>query len=96
MKDMLMKKLMKSSESAMPEAEKMGKMAALKELIKEMNSLMGSDLEPSGHEMQKVSVMAPNKEDLMKGLEKAESVLSELPGKEGMAADEEEKDEEMC
>jgi hypothetical protein len=98
MKDMLMKKLMKSEGSEMSQPEKMGKMAALKELIQEMNALMGSDFESedesemmpemSEDKMQKVSVMAPDKESLMKGLDKAEDVLEGLPGKEGMSEDE--------
>lgn len=95
MKDMLMKKLMKADE--MPEAEKMGKMAALKELIQEMNALMGSDLDSSEEDMpekmQKVSVMAPDKESLLKGLDKAEDVLEGEHGLDGMKKDSEEEDE---
>lgn len=99
MKDMLMKKLMKSSEAQMPEAEKMGKMQALKELIAEMNSLMGGELDQPVEEMpvHKVSVMAPDKSSLMHGLEKAEDVLEGMPGKDGMPSiEEEESEDEMC
>lgn len=95
MKDMLMKKLMKSEESEMSAPEKMGKMAALKQLIEEMNALIANDMEGESSsdkmpsEMQKVSVIAPDKESLMKGLDKAEDVLEDLPGKEGMDSEDE-------
>lgn len=99
MKDMLMKKLMKSEESAMPKSEKMGKMAALKELISEMNALMGGDLENPVDEMQKVTVAAPDKESLMQGLDKAEDVLEEMPmdgfGKDAAAQEVEDDEEDM-
>lgn len=99
MKDMLMKKLMKSEASEMPKSEKMGKMAALKELIQEMSALMGSDLENPMEEMQKVTVAAPDKESLMKGLDKAEDVLEEMPmdgfGKDAAAQEVEDEEEDM-
>ena len=83
MKDMLMKKLMQAE--AMPKQEKSGKLAALKELIKQMDEIMSSDMDSpmedsSMPEMQKVSIMAPDKEGLKQGLEKAEDILEgEMP-----------------
>lgn len=101
MKDLLMKKLMQAE--AMPKQEKSGKLAALKELIKQMDEIMASDMESPeddghAHEMQKVSVMAPDKEGLKKGLEKAEDVLADHKLGMDLAphSDEEElEDEEM-
>lgn len=99
MKDMLMKKLMKAGESEMPEPEKLGKMEALKQLIAEMNELMGNDMDsedeskPFSPQMQEVTVAAPDKKSLMKGLDKAEDVLEGMPGKDGMSmADDSDED----
>lgn len=101
MKDMLMKKLMKAGNMEMPEPEKMGKMEALKQLIAEMNQLMGNDMEsedeskPFSPQMQEVTVAAPDKHSLMKGLDKAEDVLEGMPGKDGMSMADDDSDEEM-
>lgn len=94
MKDMLMKKLMKADE--MQPTEKMGKLAALKDLIREMDAIMSGDLEQPEEDvaMQKVSVMAPDKEGLKEGLEKAEDVLeSRKLGMDLAPSSDEEEDE---
>lgn len=98
MKDLLMKKLMQAE--SMPKQEKSGKLAALRELIKQMDEIMASDMESpmeDGQEMQKVSVMASDEEGLKKGLEKAEDVLEdkELGIDLAPSSEEEYEDEEM-
>lgn len=74
----------------MKKLEKVAKLKLLKELSDKMSEILMSergddetvspedmmeDLE--GHEMQKVSIMAPDKESLVKGLSKAEEIIDD-------------------
>lgn len=80
MKDMLEKMMMKSSSKAkdgqMTEQEKQAKMDVLKELLGIAHGEMGNRVKSGMDEMQKVTVAAPDKESLLKGLDKAKELTS--------------------
>lgn len=80
MKDMLEKMMMKSSSKAkdgeMTDMEKQAKMDVLKELLGIAHGEMGSRVKSGMDEMQKVTVAAPDKESLLKGLDKAKELTS--------------------
>lgn len=63
------------SESMSPEAVQ-AKQDVLKELLQMAMEAMGDKVKGGMDEMQKVSVMAPNKEDLTQGLDKAKDLLA--------------------
>lgn len=92
MKD-LEKMLMKKQDSGemSPEA-KQAKMEVLQELMDMCKQAMGHNVKSGMDEMKKVSVMAPDKESLVEGLEKAEEVI-ESPMMEKMEDMSEESDE---
>lgn len=72
MMDMLKKAMEKKKKEPMDENYKNAKMSALKDLHGEMGKMIGGG-------MKQVSVAAPDKEGLLKGLDKAEEVLDEMP-----------------
>lgn len=85
--------------------DKSAKMTALKELRKLALDMINQQAEshmkesseekvPSLDKMQKVTVAAPDKEGLKKGLEKAEEILEQLPSKEPKEEIDELEDEE--
>lgn len=61
----------------MNDMDKKARMSVLKEMRKSAMDDMGEGMQ--GH-LKKVTVAAPNTDLLKKGLEKAESVVSDLPG----------------
>lgn len=69
----------KDSQEMTPE-EKKAKMDVIMELLEIAHEAMGSNVKSGLDGMtQKVEVMAPNKEKLIEGLEKAEEVVEEGP-----------------
>jgi hypothetical protein len=88
-----MEKLLSKEEGQMSDVEKRAKMKALAEIKAFIMEQMGSELEMP-QEMQKVSVMAGDKDGLMEGLDKAEDLLEQMPEKPGMEGMSEEEDEE--
>lgn len=87
----LEKMMMKKKDSGkMDDQAKQAKMEVLQELMQMCQEAMGNNVKSGMDEMKKVSVMAPDKESLLEGLEKAEEVV-ESPMMEEMS---EEKDEE--
>jgi hypothetical protein len=82
----LMKMMEKKSEGKKPLSPeyKEAKGGILKDLMKEMSAMAGSDIKG----MNKVTVAAPDAEGLKTGLEKAEELLPE--------GEESEEDAEMC
>lgn len=109
MDDMMKKMLMKKKDSSqMSDEAKEAKMEVLMELLQMAQDAMGSQVKSGMDEMQKVSVMAPDKESLSEGLEMAQEVLpeveeaseeSEIPAAPSeeleMAKDEDESEENM-
>lgn len=90
MKD-LEKILMKKKESGkLSDEEAQAKMDVLQELMEMAHQAMGSKVKNGMDEMKKVSVMAPDKEGLEEGLEKAQELV-EKPELSDML----EKSEEM-
>lgn len=55
------------------------KMKVLNELRSSMSDMMGNKMKSGMDGIQKVSVMAPNKEGLEKGLNKAEEIVATAP-----------------
>lgn len=103
MKD-LEKMLMKKKDSGKLSEEAIkAKMEVLMELLEMATSAEGSNVKAGMDEMQKVSVMAPDKEALLEGLDKAEDVIEESPEMEEestepslpMDSDDEESEENM-
>lgn len=93
MKKELMKYLSDEKDNGeMSEQDIMAKMDVLKELLEMASMAAGDDLKKN---MQKVTVAAPDKEGLMKGMEKAEELLEneDMMGME--SEDEEEMSDEM-
>lgn len=87
----LEKMLMKKQDSGkMSDEAKQAKSEVLQELIEMCMKAMGDNVKSGMDEMQKVSVMAPDKESLLEGLDKAKEV-AESPMMEKM----EEMSEEM-
>lgn len=90
----LEKMMMKKKDSGkMDDQAKQAKMEVLQELMQMCQEAMGNNVKSGMDEMKKVSVMAPDKESLLEGLEKAEEVV-ESPMMEKMEEMSEEKDEE--
>lgn len=77
MKEML-QKMMNKAEDMSPE-EASAKMDVLKEMLSMLHGEMGSKLKGNMDEMRKVSVMAPDKESLSEGLDKAKALVGEMP-----------------
>ena len=74
------------------------KLEALQDLIKEMDSMEDSEYDSldemvKPQKLQKVTVMAPDKKGLEKGLSKAEELLGQFKEEEGSEPKEEEKEE---
>lgn len=95
--DKLMKKMYKEDDS--DSMKKEAKMSVLKELRKMASEMMGGDFKKGMDEhmagMQKVSVAAPDKEGLKKGLDKAEELLDKKEDMHMMPDGEMMDDEEM-
>ena len=83
-----MLKKMKGDESKMSPEKAAIKEEVLQELIEMMQSLRSDRLKKGMDEMQKVSVMAPDKEHLAEGLDKAQDLLAGMP--EQMESEEDE------
>lgn len=94
MEDMLaklmMKKASKGKDDKMSDMEVQAKMEVLKELLGLAQDEMGGRVKSGMDEMQKVTVAAPDKESLLKGLAKAEEITEEAPEMDS----DEESDEE--
>lgn len=80
LEEKLMKMLEKKKAKKIGPAEQKAKMGVLNELRDDMSSEMGDNLK--GMMAKKVSVMAGNKEDLKKGLDKAKQLVGEMPNGE--------------
>jgi len=99
---MLMQKMGgKKEDSEMSPEMCQAKEDVLQELIEAMQGLQEQRVGDGMKSMQEVSVMAPDKEGMKKGLEKAEDVLEMLPSdeeemesSEGEMEDKEEDDED--
>jgi hypothetical protein len=78
MHEKMMKMLEKKKAKKLSPVEQKAKMGVLKELKDDMSSEMGGSLKDMM--AKKVSVMAGNKEDLKKGLDKAKELVGEMPG----------------
>jgi len=78
MHEKLMKMIEKKKARKLGPTEQKAKMGVLKELKDDMSSEMGGSLKDMM--AKKVSVMAGNKEDLKKGLDKAKELVGEMPG----------------
>lgn len=86
MHEKLMKMIEKKKARKVGPTEQKAKMGVLKELKDDMASEMGGSLKDMM--AKKVSVMAGNKEDLKKGLDKAKELVGEMPnGEEGQLED---------
>lgn len=72
LKKMMAKK--KSSEGEMSEMEQQAKLDVIMELLQMAEGAMGSKVKGGLDEMQKISVMAPDKEGLAEGLDLAKEV----------------------
>lgn len=83
-------KLMEKKKSGKPmdEGYKKAKMTMLQALKDDMSGMMGNEMKG----MKKVTVAAPDEEGLKEGLNKAEELME---GKEELAKDDMEMDEEM-
>lgn len=79
MKD-LSKMLGKDSEmkGKMSEQEIQAKLDVIKELMDEMMAAMGGSVKSGMDEMKKVTVAAPDKESLLKGLDAAQEIVPEI------------------
>lgn len=62
----------------------------LKDLMKDMEGMMGNDMKT--RRMQKVTVMAKDKEGLKEGLDKAEDLMEDMPEKEEAVSESKEDD----
>ena len=80
MHEKLMKMMEKKKARKVGPTEQKAKMGVLKELKDDMSSEMGGSLKDMM--AKKVSVMAGNKEDLKKGLDKAKELVGEIPNGE--------------
>jgi hypothetical protein len=78
MHEKLMKMLEKKKAKKLSPMEKKAKMGVLGELKDDMSSEMGGSLKDMM--AKKVSVMAGNKKDLEKGLDKAKEMVEKMPG----------------
>lgn len=78
MHEKLMKMMEKKKARKVGPTEQKAKMGVLKELKDDMASEMGGNLKDMM--AKKVSVMAGNKEDLKKGLDKAKELVGQMPG----------------
>lgn len=78
MHEKMMKMLEKKKAKKLGPVEQKAKMGVLKELKDDMASEMGGSLKDMM--AKKVSVMAGNKEDLRKGLDKAKELVGQMPG----------------
>lgn len=77
---MLMKKMKgEESEDRMSDEEINAKMEVLMELLELSKMMTGDRIKRDMDEMQKVTVMAPDKEALVEGLEKAEDLVETIP-----------------
>jgi|LakMenEpi03Aug12_release.lakeMendotaPanAssembly.Ray.scaffolds.fasta_scaffold392129_2 hypothetical protein len=86
MHEKMMKMLEKKKAKKLSPVEQKAKMGVLKELKDDMSSEMGGSLKDMM--AKKVSVMAGNKEDLEKGLDKAKELVHDMPnGEEGQLED---------
>lgn len=84
----------------MSEQEIQAKMDVLMELMDMAKQALGSKVKSGMDEMQKVSVMAPDKEGLEEGLDKAQEILESSPhmmeeSKEEMLESKEEESSEL-
>jgi hypothetical protein len=79
MKDLEKMLMSKKDKGEMSEQEMQAKMEVLQELLQMAQEAMGSKVKGGLDEMQKVSVMAPDKESLTKGLDLAKEVAAEAP-----------------
>jgi hypothetical protein len=86
LKELLKKKMGKDKVKPMDEKEKMAKSSVLDELLAAADEAMGGGLK----DLKKVTVVAPSKEGLEDGLEKAKELTAEQPE----AQDDEEKEED--
>lgn len=77
-----LKKLMEKrmeKEPPMDENRRQAKMNALRALHSDMKGMLGDGLDGHMEGLKKVSVEAPNKENLEEGLDKAKDMLSAMP-----------------
>jgi hypothetical protein len=77
--DNAMLKKMKDKGDKMSPEEAKAKEEVLQELIEMMQNVRADRLKSGMDEMQKVSVMAPDKEHLSEGLDKAKELLGQMP-----------------
>lgn len=91
MSKMFEKLMEKKGKSPMDEEYKNAKMGTLKALHDEMGKLMGEDMVG----MKKVTVAAPDKAGLMKGLDKAEELMGAEEDSEEEPSDEESEEMPM-
>jgi hypothetical protein len=86
--DLLKKKAEEQSKSPVEPSKMEAKASAIKHLMEEMKSLMGSDLKGG---LKKVTVASDSPEGIKAGLEKAKSMVNEMP--EEPSEEEEEMEE---
>ena len=77
--DLLKKKAEEQAHSPVDSSKMEAKAAAIKNLMEEMRSLMGSDLKDG---LKKVTVASDSSEGLKEGLDKAQSLMEEMPEEE--------------
>jgi len=77
--DLLKKKAEEQAHSPVDSSKMEAKAAAIKNLMEEMRSLMGSDLKDG---LKKVTVASDSSEGLKEGLDKAQSLMGEMPEEE--------------
>jgi hypothetical protein len=94
--DDLKKLLMnKKDKQSLSDQEKQAKMEVLKELVQMAQEMLGGKVKSGMDEMNKVSVLADDKDGLKEGLEKAQEIVEEQPElKSSEAAPEKEEAEE--
>lgn len=96
MMDELMKTLgKKGGNSEMSAEEKKAKMEVIMELLQMAQDAMGDNVKHGLDGMQKVEVMAPDKEKLSEGLDMASDLIQKTP-ESLMEHEKEEKPEEEC
>lgn len=74
---------MKKRGPEMDDSRKEARMAALMGLKEAMREEMGKDIGPHMEDMKKVSVSSPSQQGLEEGLDKAKSLLHDMPEMEG-------------
>ena len=93
MKDLEKLLMGKKDSSKMSDNAAQAKMDVLQELMDMCREQMGNKVKDGMHEMQKVTVAAPDKEALALGLDKAKQLTQHMPEDESQEDPEEEKHE---